>query len=82
MTYNAESVTPRDLLFTTIVEISELVEIAGLEPSTNVPTLSLVVWRERLKKALNDGPDAGHAIGWDGRCDTCDEDPTAAQIDG
>lgn len=46
-------VTPRDLLFTTIVEIAEQVEMAGREPSTMVPTLSLVVWRERLRKVLN-----------------------------
>jgi hypothetical protein len=46
-------VTPRDLLFTTIVELSEQVEMAGLAPSSMVPTLSLVVWRERLKKVLN-----------------------------
>ena len=55
----AESVTPRDLLFTTIVEIAEMAEMAGLAPSSRVPTLSLVVWRERLKKVLNDWtPDA------------------------
>jgi hypothetical protein len=54
-TLNAESVTPRDLLFTTIVELAEQVEMAGLAPSSMVPTLSLVVWRERLKKVLNAG---------------------------
>jgi hypothetical protein len=48
----AETVTPRDLLFTTIVELSEQVEIAALEPIAKVPTLSLVVWRERLQKVL------------------------------
>lgn len=52
---NDESVTPRDLLFTTIVEISEMAEMAGLATSSMVPTFSLVVWRERLKKVLNDG---------------------------
>lgn len=29
-----------------------------------------------------DDRDADHAIGWDGLCDACDGDPTAAQRDG